>query len=210
MCRLPGFGAGEKSAPLWSRASRSSKEAESKMDKQEQTDQDRCRGHVLFAKSCSPCPLPVWPVITERLGLSADCRWPCVDPHNLQSNHMMAALDPRATGSNTVTPQNKRTFKSPHCSIAPETDGDFRSLSYRRMVNHRQEMSVTLAFTVHSVIFQQLQCHIVVQANKRCTSKSLRLLQSDQRPLTRGHLWLFWLSFIQKVQVRPCSVVRES
>lgn len=81
------------------------------MDKQEQTDQDRCRGHVLFAKSCSPCPLPVWPVITERLGLSADCRWPCVDPDNLQSNHMMAALAPRATGSSTVTLQNKRTFK---------------------------------------------------------------------------------------------------
>lgn len=30
---------------------------------------------------------------------------------NLQSNHMMAALAPRATGSSTVTPQNKRTFK---------------------------------------------------------------------------------------------------
>lgn len=101
----------KKSAPLWSRASRSSKEAESKMDKQEQTDQDRCRGHVLFAKACSVCPLPVWPVITERLGLSADCRWPCVDPDNLQSNHMMAALAPRATGNSTVNPQNNRTFK---------------------------------------------------------------------------------------------------
>lgn len=82
------------------------------MDKQEQTDQDRCRGHVLFAKSCSPCPLPVWPVITERLGLSADYRWPCGDPDNLLSNHMMAALAPRATGSSTVNPQNNRTFKT--------------------------------------------------------------------------------------------------
>lgn len=86
------------------------------MDKQEQTDQDRCRGHMLFAKSCSPCPLPVWPVITEQLSLSADCRWPCGDPDNLQSNHMIAALAPRATL------QNKRTFKIFSSHHRSETD----------------------------------------------------------------------------------------
>lgn len=92
------------------------------MDKQEQTDQDRFRGvgrvgrvgagwgrHVLFAKSCSPCPLPVWPLITAQLGRSADCRWPCVDPDNLQSNHRMAApaSDPQAAAA-PLTPSVTR------------------------------------------------------------------------------------------------------
>lgn len=34
----------------------------------------------------------------------------------------------------TQSPRKTRgPLKSPHCSIAPETDGDFRSLSYRRI-----------------------------------------------------------------------------
>lgn len=41
------------------------------MDKQEQIDKHSCWGHVLFAKSCSPCLLPVWPVITEWLSLTS-------------------------------------------------------------------------------------------------------------------------------------------
>lgn len=56
-------------------------------------------GHVLFVVSCFPCSLPVWPVITEWLSLSADYRWPCVDPFNLQSNHMMAPFAPQLQAS---------------------------------------------------------------------------------------------------------------
>lgn len=82
------------------------------MDKQGQIDKHSCWGHVLFAKSCSPCPLPVWPVITEWLSLSADYRRPCVDPFNLQSKHMMAAFAPEPQAAGHAHPPTQEKLKN--------------------------------------------------------------------------------------------------
>lgn len=86
---------------------------ENKRDKQGQIDKDLCWGHVLFARSCFSCPLPVWPVIRVWLSLSADYRWPCVDPCNLQSNHVRPVFSPELDTLIFLFYKHRRTLWNP-------------------------------------------------------------------------------------------------